>query len=93
MTSKSLFLKRAREIYNFGVKIQMRLFFVIKHFAQALLFFCIAHQACQSSSPWRLMYYSISLQSAKIEFGGTACVLVAAGALQHCCIQIREATP
>ena len=89
MTSKSLFLKRAREIYNFGLKIQMRLFFV----TSVLFFFCIAHQACQTSSPWRLMYYSISLQSAKIEFGGTACVLVAAGALQHCCIQIREATP
>ena len=42
-------------------------------------------------SPWRLMYSSISLQSAKIELGGTTCVLVAAAA--HCstrCLKIAE---
>ena len=41
-------------------------------------------------SPWRLMYSSISLQSAKIELGGTTCVLVAAAHCSTRCLKIAK---
>ena len=41
-------------------------------------------------SPWRLMYSSISLQSAKIELGGTTCVLVATAHCSIWCLKIAK---